>query len=376
MSGDEARASAHDGLTEPPSPEAVAWRRLVDAMRAAGEQVVADTAGLSRVERADGLRALLRSFANQLGRFEVDRDKPELVAFNGWRQKFLMDNPDFRYWVADIRSGGRYRIRGNRGDAAYVSITVYAGAGGTDAQAAARIDSDALTFDEAGGYQVSLGGQRPTTGDWLDLPAGATVVWVRHFHNDVHQDAIGWCAIDPAAQPPVPAPIDPERFSRQLTKLATATTYLPQIWAAATAADLAQPNQMRHWEEMTGGAVYTEPDIHYLRGGWQLAPNEALLIEGEAVDCRYWNILAYSRFLNSLDHRHRRVSYTGATATVVGNRYRFVLAAEDPGSSDADWIDTEGRPEGIVVIRFLQPARTPQLPTVTRLRRSDIRARR
>lgn len=94
------------------------------------------------------------------------------------------------------------------------------------------------------------------------------------------------------------------------------------------------------------------------------------------MDCRYWNILAYSRFLNSLDHRHRRVSYTGATATVVGNRYRFVLAPEDPGASDADWIDTEGRPEGIVVIRFLQPARTPPLPTVTRVRRSDIRAQR
>ncbi|GFG69515.1 hypothetical protein [Mycolicibacter senuensis] len=88
-------ATEHDGLAEPPGPEADAWRRLVDAMRAAGEQVLTDTAGLSRIEQADGLRALLRAFANQLGRFEVDRDKPELIPFNGWRQKFLMDNPDF-----------------------------------------------------------------------------------------------------------------------------------------------------------------------------------------------------------------------------------------------------------------------------------------
>lgn len=365
-----------DDHREPPRPEADAWHRLVDALRAAGEQVIADTAGLSRMEQADGLRALLRSVANQLGRFEVDRDRPELVPFNGWRQKFLMDNPDFSYWVADIQAGGRYRIRGNRGDAAYVSITVYAGAGGTDAQATARIDSDALTFDDTGGYQLALGGQRPATGDWLDLPAGATVVWVRHFHHDVQRDALGYCTIEPADPPPIPAPIDPERFARQLAKFAAATTFLPRIWAAATAADLAQPNQMRHWEEMAGGAVYTEPGIHYLRGGWQLAPDEALLIEGETVDCRYWNILAYSRFLNSLDHRHRRISYTGATAGIVGNRYRFVLAAEDPGLTDADWLDTEGRPEGIVVMRFLQPARAPQLPTVTRVRCTEIRAQR
>ncbi len=353
-------------------PEVDAWHGFVDALRAAGEQVVADTADLSRAEQADGLRALLRSVANHLSRSEVDRDRPDLVPFNDWRQKFLMDNPDFRYWVADIHAGGQYRIRGNRGDAAYVSITVYAGAGGTEAQATARIDSESLTFDESGTYEIALGGDRPATGDWLDLPAGATVVWVRHFHNDVHRDTIGWCGIEPVAEPPVPAPIDPDRFSRQLTRLATATSYLPQIWAAATAADLAQPNQVRRWEEMRGGAVYTEPGIHYLRGGWQLAPGEALLIEGELVDCRYWNILAYSRFLNSLDHRHRRVSYTGATATIADNRYRFVLAAERAGETDADWIDTEGRPEGIIVMRFLQPEHPPQLPTVTRMALRDI----
>lgn len=362
-----------DGPSAQSRPEVAAWHGLVEALRVAGEQVVADTADLSRTEQADGLRALLRSVANHLGRLEVDRDRPELVPFNEWRQKFLMDNPDFRYWVADIHAHGHYRIRGNRGDAAYVSITVYAGAGGTEARATARIDSDCLTFDETGGYQLTLGGERPATGDWLSLPDGATVVWVRHFHDDVHHDTIGWCAIEPTGDPPIPPPIDPNRFSRQLTKLATATTYLPKIWSSAVMADLAEPNRIRHWEEMSGGAVYTEPGIHYLRGGWRLTPHEALLIEGELVPCRYWNVLAYSRFLNSLDHRHRRVSYTGATATVVGNRYRFVLAAEDPAVPDADWIDTEGRPEGIVVMRFLQPGLPPQLPTVTRVPLRDLR---
>ena len=101
--------------------------------------------------------------------------------------------------------------------------------------------------------------------------------------------------------------------------------------------------------------MFTEPNIRYLRGGWQLAPGEALVIEGEVVPCRYWNVLLYSRFLNSLDHRWRPVSRTGATATVADGRYRLVLAAEDPGPGHGDWLDTEGRPFGIVVVRFLQP---------------------
>ncbi|OLP03651.1 hypothetical protein BVU76_03665 [Mycolicibacterium porcinum] len=356
---------------EEPRAEVAAWNAFVDGLRTAGEQLAADTAHLPETERADGFRALLRAVSNQLGRVEVDRDKPELIAFNGWRQKFLMDNPDFRYWVADVRPDGRYRIRGNRGDAAYVSITVY-GAGRDGAQAVSRIDSDAITFDADGGYEVTVGERRPGAGDWLALPERATAVWVRHFHDDVQTDRLGWCAVEPVEPPPVPAPIDPARFGKQVSKASSVIAHLPRVWNAAAAADHKSPNRLRHWTEMTGGAVFTEPAIDYLRGGWQLGPDEALLIEGDLVPCRYWNILAYSRFLNSLDYRHRRVSYTGATAHLKDGRYRFIVSATDPGPTAGDWIDSEGRAFGIVVMRFLQPERPPAVPATQVVRLADL----
>lgn len=352
--------------------EVDAWNEFIDALRTAGAQLAADTAGLDETERADGFRALLRALTNQLGRFEIDRDRPELVAFNGWRQKFLMDNPDFRYWVADIRADRGYRIVGNRGDASYVSITAYAAGGG--AHAVARLDSDSIAFDETGGFQVAVGGDRPATGDWLELPDGATALWVRYFHGDVRTDRLGGCAIEPITAPSAPVPIDPSRFRRQLHRLASTTATLPAIFAAAAAEDRRRTNELRHWSEMTDGVVFTEPGIHYLRGAWQLGSGEALLIEGDLVACRYWNILAYSQFLNSLDHRYRPVSYTGATATVRHGRYRFVVAAEDPGVGD--WLDTEGRPFGIIVMRFLQPAHAPELPVVQRVSLAELPGRR
>ena len=103
-----------------------AWAAFVEGLRLAGERLAADTAALGPAERVDGYRALLRGLANQLGRFEVDRERPELVPFNGWRQKMFLDNPDFRYWVADIRPDRRYRITGAIGDAVYQSVTAYA----------------------------------------------------------------------------------------------------------------------------------------------------------------------------------------------------------------------------------------------------------
>lgn len=354
-------------------PEVKAWETFVDSLQTAGRRLAADTESLDELERADGFRALIRGLHNQLARFEVDRERPELVPFNGWRQKFFMDNPDFRYWVADIRPGHRYRVTGNPGTAVYASITVYAGSGRAGAEAVARLDSDELHFDEAGNFTVTLGGTRPEEGDWLPLPEKTTALWVRYFHDDAG-DETGWCAITPVDAPvSVPPPIDPGRFTHQLNRLAGTVSFLPAAFAMAADADRAQPNEIRHWSEMTGGAVYTEPGIHYLRGGWELGPGEALVIEGDVATCRYWNVLLYSRFLNSLDHRHRSVSRTGGTATVKDGRYRFVLAAEDPGPSSGDWLDTEGRPFGIVVLRWLRPERTPDLPSVRRCRVEDLR---
>ncbi len=354
-------------------PEVAAWTALVDGLRDAGDRLARDTEPLDEVERADAHRAMLRAMTNLLGRFEVDRERPELVAFNGWRQKFLMDNPDFRYWVADVRADRRYRIAGNRGDAIYLSVTAYRSGGTTDAQATARLDSDRLTFDGGGNFAITVGGRRPATGDWLELPDGASSLWVRHFHDDVHADRPGWCAIEPLDATTVPAVIDPPRFAHQVERLASTMSSLPRLLAAAVRADEAHVNELREWSEMTGGAVFTEPGIHYLRGGWQLAPGEALVIEGDVVPCRYWNVLLYSRFLNSLDHRSRTVSRTGATATVEDGRYRFVLAAEDPGRGHGDWLDTEGRPFGIVVVRVLQPERPPALPTSRVVTLDDLR---
>lgn len=354
-------------------PEVAAWRSFVDALRDAGEQVAADTAALDPMEQADAYRSLLRALHNQLGRFEVDRPRPELVPFNEWRQRFFMDNPDFKYWVADIADDRAYRLTGRRGDAAYLSITVYAGRGTTAAEATSRIDSDGLTFDADGGYTLVLAPEDPGTGEpWLPLPAGASTLWVRHFHDDVARDEIGWCRIEPLEPPPTPAPIDVDRFPRQLARLGGAMAVVPAAWRAALAAEADRWNEVRHWAEMTGGAVYTEPGIHYLRGAWSLGPGEALVLEGDVAPCRYWNVLLYSRFLGSLDFRHRPVSYTGATASVADGRYRFVVSAEPPPAGAGDWLDTEGRPQGLVVLRWLQPEAEPALPTVTRCRVADL----
>ena len=346
----------HDDLSQ-------AFDAFVGGLEAAGRALDEQTRNLTREERADGYRALMRALLNQLGRFEIDRTVPELLPFNQWREKFFMDNPDFHYWVADIDARFRYRIRGTVGDAVHTSITAYSAQGLADAKASSRLDHASLDLDAEGRFELIAAREKPESGTWLPLPDGANAIWVRAFYENVYDDRHASVEIEPVDPVPTPPPIDPDRLVHRLTRLGKGAVGSVRGMAAAAAQDLATPNQIRHWAEMQGGAVFTEPEIHYQRGAWNLEPDQALVIEAHVVPCRYWNLMLYSRFLNSLDHRYRRVSLTGRRAQLSEDgSIRIVLAGRDPGV--ANWLDTEGREFGIFVLRWLQAEKPPALPVL------------
>lgn len=357
-------------MTDAGDPYA-AWQKLVESLTAAGRRMNDGTATLSPEERADGFRSLARSLANQLGRLEADDAKPELQPFNLWRQKFYMDNPDCLYWVAEIAKGGRYRIDGIARNAAFTSVNVYAGSG-LQAQTVARITSDDLECDSDGRFCLTLGGdRRDAEGQWVDIPEGANMLWVRQFYDD-QAKMDGSCTIarlDRVAPPPF---IEPIRFAKRLTAMGVTFDTASKVIANG-GRNAEAINGIREWSEMQGGAVYTEPGIHYQRGAWQLEPGQALLIEGEMVRARHMSILLYSRFLNSLDARNRQVSLTGKhIRTDSAGRFRIVLSGEPAGLPN--WLDTEGRPYGLFVIRWLQPEATPKLPTARLVQLADLKA--
>jgi hypothetical protein len=346
-------------MTEKNDPY-VAWQRVVEGLTAAGRRMDEGTRELSPEERADGFRALARALANQLGRLEVDDAQPELAPFNLWRQKFYMDNPDCLYWVAEIAKGGRYRVDGVARGAVFTSINVYAGAG-LEAQTVARVTSDDLKLDADGRFSITLGGdEADARGQWAAIPEGANMLWVRQFYDE-RDKMDGACSITRLDRIATPAVIEPARFARRLSNMGATLDQASKVMAHGGRSPEVR-NGLREWSEMQGGAVYTEPGIHYQRGAWDLEPGQALVIEGQMSPARHMSVLLYSRFLNTLDYKNRVVSLTGPwVKTDADGRFRVVIAGEDPGV--ANWLDTEGRPYGIFVIRWLQPSVTPVLPS-------------
>jgi hypothetical protein len=351
-----------------------AWMKFVGGLEDAGRQMDAYIKDLDPVERADGYRALSRMLAANIEKVEMDGSIPEIVHDNTPNHKWFMDNPDGIYWHLMIDPQGRYRIRGNMGDACYTSFIVYnRGAQWFQTDVCSSLGGDEIETDEEGNFDVMVGGEKPETGAWLPLEQGAWLIWIRQLFEDVHKETHGWFDIDDL-EGKAPVIIEPEKFMKRLGQIGE---MIKQITAftvlQARTEEKRSPNQVRRWKEMQAGAVYTLPGFDYMRGAWRLEPDQALVLEGRAVSCRHWNIVLYSRFLNSLEHRRRPVSLTGSRVVYKDDgSFRLVIAHENPGVPN--WLDTEGRPFGMFVIRWLFPERETVLPTARVVNLDELRS--
>ncbi|NLA34803.1 MAG: hypothetical protein GX868_03835 [Actinobacteria bacterium] len=367
--------NGHDNSADTQRNPFDAWRRFTSSLDKAGAALEAATEHYSEDERGDAVRALHRAVTNQLARVEIDETSPEMLPFNGWRQKFFMDNPDCGYFVAEIRDDARYRITGTVSESVFTSVTVYAGTA-LETTAVGRITSDEFDIADDGTFAVTLGGDDAD----LDLPTGSDVVWVRHFHEAGALEAgRGTATIErldradgrangrangPASGPkPTPPGADLEAFAKRLRRSGRTVELIAAAIGETERHEAAFGfNTVRSWEQMSGGAVYTEPGISYVRGSWSLEEGEALVVDVAVPQCRHWSMLLYSRHLNSLDARNRTVSLTGRTAAAGSDGgARVIISAEDPGLGNH--LDTEGRRFGVFVIRALQPVAEPELPT-------------
>ena len=102
--------------------------------------------------------------------------------------------------------------------------------------------------------------------------------------------------------------------------------------------------------ESAWGAV----DNAYSMGPFLLGADTALVMEGRLPECCFANVVLWNRFMQSLDYRDRTISLSRRQMTLGPDQsFRIAIAASDPGIPD--WLDTGGRPFGLIFWRFLLP---------------------
>jgi hypothetical protein len=307
--------------------------------------------------------------------FEADAERPSFVAMVSPTRKFLGDNPDARYYLAPLRADRSYRIRGNVASAVYTSFTFQAGdeSGIAGRIFATRNDRE---FDVArdGSYELRLGPDASGR-NAVRLEPGAVSVTTRHyFENEISAQLDPTLAIplsiEPVVDPGPPAPPDDAAMARRI-RLAAAfvrqsTLGIPPrdpkqqpAWVSMQPNQLGTPSAAGKGEgdKTAWGAV----DNSYSTGPYALGPDEALVIEGVLPRCTFANVVLWDRWMMSYDYRFRRISLNRRQMQLgPGGRYRIVVAHRDPGVPN--WLDTEGRPSGLIFWRFLEPEGTPERP--------------
>jgi hypothetical protein len=354
------------------APESrAALRELIALLQEIDERYLGDEWGAPALgDATDGFRSVANTLEGGLFlAFDCDPARPFFRRIVSRTRKMLGDNADAIYYTAPVSADRAYRVTGNTAGCVYLSFTVELNSdeGGYSTETAGALrDSD---FDIApdGSFEILFGGA-PRDRGWLGLPDGASEIIVRCYFEEPEPAAadpnrrvpLTIDAIDPAvgsASGP-PAPWDDASVAagwrRAARYLRSRTLDQPKpgereqpSWVSITPNDFPQP-------ERPGTFAFAATDAAYSMAPYALGPDEALVMTGRWPRCRFANVSLWNRYLQTYDYAHRPVSRNRAnTALEPDGSFRMVIAHEDPGVPN--WLDTEGRPFGMVFWRYFLP---------------------
>ncbi len=325
------------------------WQSCVEALAAAGRDVEERATG-DAVAAGEGYRFINRLYASmRLFLLEQDPENPDFVPVMTPHRKFFADNPDTLYHRAPIREDLVYRISGTRGTCAYLSFCVYA-VGPKGTRIVSDLPDDRLECDSEGRFEIVLSLQAPPDGcrNWLRFEPGVRSLVTRQYYLDRSQETPATYEISCENAK------DSSELSDLTPRIGLLRDSFQRAWQAtlkATDAWRQTPNVIS-FESGASGLLdlFPTPDNQYAGGWFQLGDDEALVVEVDPPDCRYWSVHLMSPWLESLEGQasvnKRQVQLE------AGQPARFIIAARDPGQPN--WLATGGRREGCFAFRWMQ----------------------
>jgi hypothetical protein len=289
----------------------------------------------------------------------ADTGRPRFVDIVGPYRKWGGDNADAFYQYAPIDPARTYRVRGRRGDAAYLSLTVYGGPddGRYSERIVGTVNDRALDVAADGTFEIVLSPE-PHDGAWLRLEPDAVCAITRDYLLDpVHGRRAEW-HIEADDPPAVWREDDADlarRFRAALTWVRDQARIVP--------IPLGEPNSVDEpYPVPTTTFGWAAGDAAYAMGSFDLAPGEALVIEGRSPECAFWNLCLWNQFLHTYNYDYERVTINGGQVRYEPDgSWRVVVAHRDPGHPN--WVSTAGHPRGRIWFRWFHPEETPARPT-------------
>jgi len=371
-------------MTDTDSESRRALREFIALLQEVDERYLGDEWGANDFgDLPDGFRSIASLVEGAFYlTFELDPERPFFRRIVTRHRKMLGDNADAIYYTTAIRSDRAYRVTGNLAGAVYLSFTVERGSdeGGYSTETAGVLNDDRIDFSAAGDFEIFFGGP-PQERNWLELVDGASELIVRSYFEEATPTAADVnrsvpLTIEAVAPVEPPAPWDDASVAagwRRVTAFVRSRTLeqpkpaerVQPTWVSTTPNVFPQP-------ELPGNFAFAAADAAYSMAPYLLGPDEALVVTGRWPKCRFASVALWTRYLQTYDYAHRPASLNRASTTSEPDgTFRMVLAHEDPGVPN--WIDTEGKPFGMMFWRFFLPEEEVETPQATVVKLADVR---
>ena len=145
-----------------------------------------------------------------------DAMRPEFLDIVGANLKWGGDNADAFYQITAVDPRHRYRVRGQKGDAAYLALAVYGGTRDGDyaeQHVEGTLNDCNMEFNDDGSFEIMLSAEEAPS-NWLKLEPDAVCAITRDYLNDAATEQRATWTIETIDPVPPPRPSDAEAAER------------------------------------------------------------------------------------------------------------------------------------------------------------------
>jgi len=200
-------------------------------------------------------------------------------------------------------------------------------------------------------------------------PESSTLI-VRQTFEDREAEQVAELQIERVAAAGPPAPVSAAFIDHGLAAAAAYVRGTARIFTDWSEGFAKHKNTLPRFDPKVAAAAHGDPNICYFHGYWELACDEALVVEVTPPACEYWNFQLNNHWMESLDYRyhHIAVNHHGARLLPDGS-LRLVVSHEL--RNDPNWLETAGHTRGTMCLRWVGAAEHPE-PTTRVARVSEL----
>lgn len=359
-----------------------AWNDYDTKMAAMRENLLAHPHSADPQLRAQGLYFLKNLETVAFNWYVAPRQQyPALYTqsfFMPFELSWGTQNPDFLNHNGFIDGAHTYRIWGNATGNYWTTIQIFSGFWGDEAMdMLGHVDFDDIAISPDGDFEIFLGPNPPadTAGKtWVKLDPNAHNVmmavrevywdWDREQILDIHIETLD-------REDNAPMWFDEEELAKRIEKAGRFVEYAWTFSSGQMGPSKADPPVNSFVSNVTAGQHGGNPVAAYIPMHYEIAPDNALIIELTPIKARYWGFQTSSVWGQTNDYSYHQSSLNGHQLRPdADGKVRLVLSLNDPGVPN--WLDPVGIPIGSVLLRWYKAEGTAT-PSATLVPLAELR---